>query len=243
MEWLKKKMFAAAAAGTMALAANGVNAAVVFNYSVVATGDSPTSTAPWLTGTFANGTGADAGSVLLTLQSSLEASGEFITDIFFNFNPAKSLSALNATIQPLLGAGTYVSLGFDKTTPPPFQHGGNSFDFAISFDNAPPNNRFNGTVDKAVFKFTSTQSISENDFAFLSDANGNNTQYYSLAHVQGIAGPDCPARDPNCSSGWVSPEDPFGPTEVPLPAAAWLFLSGLVPLAGFLRKRREVFAV
>jgi hypothetical protein len=32
------------------------------------------------------------------------------------------------------------------------------------------------------------------------------------------------------------------PDEVPLPAAAWLFLSGLIPLAGFLRKRREVLA-
>jgi hypothetical protein len=33
------------------------------------------------------------------------------------------------------------------------------------------------------------------------------------------------------------------PAEVPLPAAAWLFMSGLIPLAGFMRKRRAALEV
>ena len=69
--------------------------------------------------------------------------------------------------------------------------------------------------------------------------------FYSAAHIQGIADTACNdgRTDELCSSGWIAGDPNFPPSEVPLPAAAWLFLSGLIPLAGFLRKRREVLEV
>jgi hypothetical protein len=233
MKSIKNKARAMVAAGLFGVAASNVNAAVVFSYTQVGTGSTPSSTSPWLTATFEDGTGADAGSVFLTIQSSLEAAGEFISDVYFNFDPLQSVSVLSAVVDSTAG-----TLGsdptFDTVTPPPFQVAGNSFDFAVHFDTAPPGDRFDGTTDAVVFKISSTGTLSEDDFAYAADVSGGQFAFFSLAHVQGI---------PGGLSGWVSPEDPFGPSEVPLPAAAWLFMAGLVPLAGFLRKRRAALEV
>ena len=63
-----------------------------FELGTVLGGDTPTSTAPWLTVTF---TDSLAGQVTLTLQSHLDSASEFFGEVAFNLDPAFDPASLS----------------------------------------------------------------------------------------------------------------------------------------------------
>jgi hypothetical protein len=227
MTYIRKTLLALAASSALSLAATGANAAVTFTYNDLITGTAPSGTGPWLTALFEDT--ATPGQVKLTLTSDLNDLDEFWSKIYFNLNPdldASDLSATNVT-----NTGGFDFPTFDTGT---FNDAGNTFDIEFGFETAGSSGgvkRFSNSDIFVVTFLLNAAGLDATDFAFPADGKG----YYSSAHVQGIA--------TGAGSGKLGPDDPFGPTEVPLPAAAWLFMAGLVPLAGFLRKRRAALEV
>lgn len=207
-------------------------------------GANPAGAAPWLEAVFDDGGGS--GSVTLTVTSLLQGPAEFVREISFNVvdNDLAGLAPAAGSGLGSVDSGTFdlpsIAYGADAFK----ADGDGNFDIKIDFSNAPPSSRFDGNDVWSVI-FTGT-GLTAADFEAVS-VNGppGKTGFYSAAHIQGIASTLCNEQDDEtpgtdfCSSGWIAGSpDGFPPTEIPLPAAAWLFMIGLVPLAGFLQRRR-----
>lgn len=229
---INKRLFGlpalSAAALLAAVASSPVQAGTVtFNYDVVFSAGSvaPDGPAPYLTATFDDGN--TPGSVNLAMTISADVGGADVDDLYFNFDPSLDLNALtflydgSSTGPAAAGGGNNgIFVGSDA-----FQADGDGL-FDINFNFPPPPGNVRWMAGQTViYDITSTDAITAQSFQFFSaPAGGAGGPFLSAAHFLST-GPT------EGDSAWVG--------AVPVPAAVWLFGSGLVGLVGVARRRRS----
>ena len=226
------------AVGVISLLSSGLllssgASALTISLDTVFNGDTPASTAPYLTADFAD---VAPGTVTLTLTSSLDILSEHIHEVGFNIDP--SILPSSITIAQV-GVGPPTATAFSGAQDAQTMTGtgitGGGLDFLLQFDTVPPSDRFN---DSLVVVFTLTGgAITAADFNFTNANDG----IIVGAHLHGIActptsqSADCFDEfgdfDPNgTTSGAIS--------QVPEPATAALLSLGLAGLAWAGKPRR-----
>lgn len=206
------------AAGMMA--SGMTQATVIFDYDTVATGALPVSDASWLTATITN----DGSGVKIDLDVSLETTGEFIGDVFFNLDTSfdnKSVLAAGNGVE-----WTYWSNHYTGGT-------GVKFDLDAA-DLINGSHVMNGVQTFSIL----LANLQESNFV-ASDG------WWTMAHVQGIGEDGC--------SGWIGDsvvsrannvtghgdENCGAPNEVPEPGTLGLLGLGLAGL-GIARRKQAV---
>jgi hypothetical protein len=223
---------AAAAAALLSLASISQASTVTFNLGSVfsANAVAPNGPSPYLTAVIDDG--GSSGSVTLTMTVASTVGGATVDEMYLNFNPSLDLSQLSfsydgtSTGPAASGGGTNgIYTGTDA-----FQADGDGkYDILFDFPPPPGTQSARWQAGETVsYTITSTQAITASSFAFLSAPGGNAAgPFYAAAHFQqtGPTGGD---------SAWVG--------AVPVPAALWLFGSGLLALTGIARRKRAAAA-
>ena len=210
------KAFAIAAFGLFSLQASA--ATVSFGLNVeFSGGSSPSGPTDWMTLTFED---VAADTVRLTIDNGGLTSPEFVSDVYFNVD--NGIDATSLTFDYVSGEA-YWKLHDDNPSESTAQlkaDGDGFFDVRFEFKTS-NNQRFEAGAT-SVYDISGT-GLDALDFLFLSEPGGGNGSYYAAAHVQGIG--------PSDGSGWIG-------APVPVPAAVWLFGSGLLGLVGIARRKR-----
>ena len=206
---------------------------VTFNLDYEFSGaQEPQGASPWAVATIDDSFG-DANTVRLTMEATNLVGAESVTSWFFNFSGDANLLSFN----PYDTADATVNYIFTDSTDSntALKADGDGF-FDIKFDFAPPSGSFASRFtagETIIYDLTYTAApIVASDFNVFSASGGGTGSYLSAAHVQSIADPIyCSgSSDPACGSGWIG--------AVPVPAAVWLFGSGLLGLVGVARRCR-----
>lgn len=217
---------AAAILGMTALYPTQAIASLIFTENTVFNGSTPTSTPPWLTATF---TTVSPGTVTLKLSASLNVASEFIDSVVLNVDPNITPSDLAIGLVSCTGC-IFDSSSTGADNAEDLTGGGNAgkgFDVLLTFDNAPPANRFNG-IDVATFTITDmTDLITESSFNF---TNTGSAAAHLGIHVQGIPIPGSALT----TSGAIMD----GPVPVPEPSSILLLGLGILGLGAIRRRRR-----
>ncbi|MHB8535826.1 MAG: VPLPA-CTERM sorting domain-containing protein [Sulfuricaulis sp.] len=224
MKLLKNPVPIAIFAGLLALCIPPFTqaATVTFNYDTLISGSTPAGTSPWITATFDDG--GTSGTVTLTMSASGLVPSENISGMYFNLNPALNLSSLSFSYLGTTGpAATSVQVGTDSYK----ADGDGKYDILFNF---PTGSGFDAG-ETVKYQITGISSLTAQSFNFLS-ACGNPScsgpgSFYAAAHVQNING---------YNSGWIASNAGV----VPIPAAVWLFGSGLLGLVGIARRKKNV---
>ena len=216
------KTCAIAAFGLFSLQATA--ATVTFEFTESFGAVSPDGPAPWATAVFDDG--GSAGLVTLTMSVAGTVGDADVAAMYFNLDTA--LDPTSLLFNRIGGTGpaekdTDILTGVDM-----FRADGDGF-YDILFDFPPPPGsdakRFNAGED-LIYEITGIASLTANDFNFFSapaPGQGNPGPFLSAAEFLST-GPDGNGSD------WVG--------AVPVPAAVWLFGSGLLGLVGIARRRR-----
>jgi hypothetical protein len=206
-------------------------ATVTFDLDIEFSGaQSPQGPAPWITAEIDDSVGG-ADTVRLTMTTPNLTLNESVTSWFFNFSgDATQLAFTEVDVTAAVVNNIYTD---NSDSDPNLKADGDGF-FDFGFDFAPPPgnmaSRFT-SGETIVYDLTYIAPISASDFEVLSAPGGGNGSFFSAAHVQAINDPAyCAGIGPDCGSGWIG--------AVPVPAAVWLFGSGLLGLLGVARKRR-----
>ncbi len=166
------------------------SAAVIFSVGNVITGDTPDGSPPWMTVTFAD---SGANQVTMTIQNNFAAGSQFISNFFFNVDPA--IAAMSITNQSGQAPETIHPYSQGAYGNPAF---GNQYDVQFSFETANNPNRFIGG-ESSVFLLSGV-GLDENSFSFTTPSNNGGPQYMA-AHLQGISGG---------GSSWIGSGAPTG---------------------------------
>ena len=208
----------AAAFGLFSLQATA--AVVTFDYTESFGAVSPDGPAPWATAVFDDGD--TVGSVTLTMSVAATVNLADVTAMYFNLDPVMDPTLLGFTRESGTGptaATTNILMGVDN-----FQADGDGR-YDILFDFPPPPGqqaaRFNAGED-LVYTITGT-GLTADSFNFFAAPGGGFGPYLSVARFQQTG----PLQE---GSDWVG--------AVPVPAAVWLFGSGLLGLVGVARRKR-----
>ena len=214
------RICATAAFGLFSLQATA--ATVTFNYTESYGAAAPDGPAPYATATFTD-TGVDEVTLTMTVADTVGLAD--VTLMFFNLDPtmdATSLSFAYVSGDGPTEANTNILTGEDA-----YRAGSDGF-YDIVFDFPPPpggqDNRFNAG-EEVIYTITGAGLTAEsfNYFATPGPSEDNPGPYLSVARFQNT-GPD------GENSDFVG--------AVPVPAAVWLFGSGLLGLVGIARRRR-----
>jgi len=205
------KAFAIAAIGLFSINAHAATLIIDFD-SEFSGGFDPLGPTPWLTATFDDGGSAD--SVRLTLDSGLVGT-EYFSGIYLNFDDSQDVRDLDFT-HVSGDMATSIDLKRDGYK----ADGDGRYDILLNFSTS--GNNF-GAGETVVYDI-SLAGIVASDFNYLSKPSGGHGPFVGAAHVQSIgSGGD---------SGWIAG------TVIPVPAAVWLFGSGLLGLVGVARRKR-----
>lgn len=206
-----------------AVAASPLQAATVtFNYDQSFGAVSPDGPAPWATAVFDDG--GTAGSVTLTMSVAASVNLADVTQMYFNLDPFLDPTSLMFARTGGTGptaANTSIQTGVDN-----FQADGDG-QYDILFDFPPPPGQQAGRFNSGEFltyDITGIGTLTANDFNFLATPGGGFGPYLSVARFQDTG----PSQE---GSDWVG--------AVPIPAAVWLFGSGLLGLVGIARRKRS----
>jgi PEP-CTERM motif len=223
MAFRRALLFVSIGFGGMFAAPQTASADVIFTINSVITGSAPVGPTPWMTAQFSN---AGANTVTMTLSNLLPVGPQFVTDFFFNVDPA--IAAMTVSNTGGQAPDTIFPYSQGAYGNPAF---GNDYDVRLDFENANNPNRFTGG-ETSVYTLTGV-GLTENSFTFTTPSNAG-PQYMS-AHVQGIP--------QGVGSGRIgpNPNDPFGGgfgDPVPEPTTLIVFgaLGGLGLLSRRLRK-------
>jgi hypothetical protein len=225
------------AVGLLIAATPAFSATVVLNYDQeYSGGTAPLGATPWMVSTFsASPTTYVIGSntynaVRLTIDLSGLQSGAFISETDFNIDP--TLNPANLSFSFVSGnshANVTPSLATDS-----FKADGDGF-YDISFGFPTTSGNTFGSGTQAIFDIEATNAATASalmpeSFAFLSKPAGGHGPFYAAAHVQntGVG---------NSGSGWIAPSG--FTTVVPVPAAVWLFGSGLMGLVAIAHRKKK----
>jgi hypothetical protein len=163
--------------------------------------------------------GGTPGSVTMTmsLDSDLDPVSAFLKGLYFNFDPALDLGLLNFAYDQssTTQAASNISVGANS-----HQVGAAGFfDVFIQADDLVPDKFTVG--ETLTYLITSPQAISANSFNF---TNVGTVLYYAAAELGG--------------TGDGSGTTIIAAPAVPIPAAVWLFGSGLLGLIGMARRKK-----
>lgn len=214
-----------AIAGCALLTFDVLAATVTFNYTESFGSVPPDGPAPYATAVFDDG--GVAGSVTLTMSVAATVGEADVTAMYFNLNPALDPASLGFTRDGGTGptaANTTINTGTDAFGP---VGGDGIYDIEFDLPPSPGQNaaRFNAGED-LVYTITAA-GLTASDFNFFATPGpgaGNAGPFLSVARFQST-GPD-----PFDGSDFVG--------AVPVPAAVWLFGSGLLGLVGIARRKR-----
>ncbi len=183
----------------------------------------PDGAAPWATAIFDDG--GTAGSVTLTMSVASTVGDADLRSLYFNLDSLLDPTALSFNRTGGTGPSsldTGISTGVDS-----FKAGGDGF-YDILFD-FPTSNQGGGSKrfnagEGLTYEISGIGSLTANDFNFLSSPSGGAGPFRSAGQFlsTGPLGED---------SDWV------GVSAVPVPAAVWLFGSGLLAFAGVARRK------
>jgi hypothetical protein len=176
----------------------------------------PDGPAPWLTAVFDDGD--TAGSVSLTLTVAATVTTADIKEVYFNLNPL--LDATNLSFTATGGTGPFW-VSWSTGTNAYQADGDGIYDIFLQLPPPPGSQagRF-GAGETLTFNITGIGSLTVADFNYLAEIGGGAGPYYAAAKVIDTAGG---------GSDWIG--------VVPIPAAVWLFGSGLGFL-GWLGKKK-----
>ena len=215
------------------------------NYSYTS-GTLPTSALSWVTFTFRDTTDCNPGpcaanTVQLLIASSLESSGEFITQTNFNSTVAPLSIAYTS------GSGSFGTPSVALSSVNGYDAGASiDFDMEASFPtsgSAGGSKRFNG-FDTALFTITGS-GITANTFNIPTPVDANQPQLWASAHIQGISatGP-CGGtsawvgdRNGTSSGGAGSESGTVCGTSVPDSGSTLALLGFAMMGVGYLRRR------
>jgi len=193
---------------------------LVLDYNFEFSGaQAPAGPAPWLKAVFDDFGGT--GSVRLTMTTSGLLNSENVKEWYFNLDPALDPDNLAFSYNGGLstaGAAVSITTGINCCK----ADGDGKYDFQFNFT---PSTGFEA-LETVVYDIT-LASITAASFNFLSLPAGGHGPFISAAHVQNTTGAG------SGGSGWIAGS--MGQV-VPVPAAVWLFGSGLVAL-GWVRRR------
>lgn len=191
--------------------ATGIN----YEFGTVFSGQStpPAAAPPWVEATFLDVT---PGTVQLTVTNVGLSSGEFMSGLYFNINPADNVN--NLKFSEVSSAGSFtapmISLGEDSFK----ADGDGKYDILLSFGTS---NGTTFTTDNSItYTITGIASLSSSDFGYQSTPAGGAGPFYAAAHIQGTP----PNNGQSC---WIEPDK--GPLPVPEPSPKLLLalLAGL----------------
>jgi hypothetical protein len=187
----------------------------------------PAQAGPWVSATFLD---ASPGTVLLTVTNVGLSSGEFISGLYFNLNPADKATDLSFGLVSSSGsfAAPTISLGADSFK----ADGDGKYDVLLDFGTA------NGTTfaadDSITYQITGIPNLVASDFNFLSAPAGGAGPYYAAAHYQGTP----PNNGGSC---WIQPSQ--GPISVLIPEASSGSLVGLAAVCFLLYRLNRRAAI
>lgn len=216
---MKKVAYALLTAGLGIVFGQAQASTISFGYNLeFSGGQAPAGSGPWMTATFDDHNNT-AVPLTLTMASSGMSGSEKISDVYFNLNPLLTPGSL--VLSHVSGAtATGITLGVDCCK----ADGDGLYDIKLSFSTS--NNNLFQSGQTVVYNITGISGLTASSFNFFSTPAGGHGPFLAAAHVLNTTGAG------SGGSGWIAP------TPVPLPAAAWLFGSGLLGLAGIVRKRK-----
>jgi hypothetical protein len=216
----KKYVLSAVALLAAAIVAPAQAATVTFNYDLSFGAVAPDAPAPYATAVLDDG--GSAGSVTLTMSVAGTVGGADITQMYFNLDPALDptlLSFIRTGGTGPTAANTSISTGTDEYK----ADGDGLYDILFEFPPPPGSDaaKFNAGED-LVYDITGI-GLTASSFNFFSRPDGGTGPFRSVARFQST-GSDGEGSD------WVA--------AAPVPAAVWLFGSGLLGLVGVARRKR-----
>ena len=212
-------------------AANTVYADFTWEYTNSIVGPSPTGSQPWLTVTFSDDA-VNTNLVNLTISGENLDSGldtkEYLRAVAFNLDPALAPNSLvfswvdGVVAQTINNAYAQSHYTMDGLT--------NLFDVQIGFDGGTFSNdsdTYSNIVGNySIYQISMMDGANELDLDaadFFNSSQGSGTGYYSVAELRGIE-----ALPNTEGQGLIAP--------VPVPAAVWLFITGILGFAGYRKK-------
>ena len=237
---MTKRIAGLCAIGLLVAGTPAFSATIVLDYNQeYSGGQAPAGSTPWMVSNFSvSPTTYTIGSttynaVRLTIDLSNLQSGAFISETDFNIDPTMNPANLSFSF---VSGNSHANVAPSLATDSFKADGDGYYDISFGFPTASGSTFGGGT--QATFDIEATNAamaaaLVPESFAFLSKPAGGHGPFYAAAHVQNTTGA---CGTSGCTgSGWIAPSGYV----VPLPAAAWLFGSGLIGLGAIARRKRK----